>query len=194
MTRGQQSPVPASPVKQFGTMFALTGKSVYDVNKCYTNSTDSKGHYERSRLKMTPSLQAMIEKVVMEVPDYDSVEDFLRDSALHRLMHYQNNGITSNESDMKRELHSSEMARMRARMEAQEGYVESCKQTVDMALEAQDWAQLADIISEMEDQAQTGMYPTGIHNKLTDAIEDAWQRMASGRSSRADRRMITGQD
>lgn len=185
-------PSQSSPI--FGTFFNLTGKSVYSLEKYYTNGTDSKGHYERIRIRVTPSTDAMVAKIVSEVPEYSSAEDFIRDAILHRLMYFHTSGIPVNEANLKRELHESEMASQRALMAAQESYVENCNATVSMAIDVGDWLMLADIISEMEDQFQSGHYPQGTQAKLGEAIEEAWRRMASGRSSRADRRKVTGQD
>jgi len=197
MPTGTPSSVPplpngknAMPLGTKGTFFQLTGKSVYDPAKFYTSGTDSKGHYERTRLRLTPSMQAMIEGFVAQIPEYATAEDFLRDAALHRVMWFQNNGIPTDEQALSRELHENELGAMRATMQAQDNYVTSCVTTVDMAVEVGNWGMLAEIITEMENQRDTGGYPDTIRQRLSSAIEDAWASMSSEISSRQKRRKL----
>lgn len=69
------------------SMFQLTGGG-YDIDKVYSHSTDGKGHYERMRTKITPTMEAQLSEMVASKQfDYRTVEDFVRDACVHRL-HY----------------------------------------------------------------------------------------------------------
>ena len=44
--------------------FQLTNGKAYDPDGIYIDSVDSKGHYERVRIKLTPRMQYIIEAIV----------------------------------------------------------------------------------------------------------------------------------
>lgn len=185
---------PGSTAQMKGTWFNLSGSSVYAPEKFYTNSTDTKGHYERVRCKVTPSLQALCEQIVAVCPDYASVEDMIRDALTHRVMWLRANGLPMDEQAVKREAHQAEMARMRAIASAQETYIDECTTTIDIACENHNWAQLEDVLSEMESQVATGGYPPVIAERLSATIAYGWSTMKSELSSRQMRRRVTNPD
>lgn len=179
-------------------MFQLTGASQYNLDKYYTASTDSKGHYEQIRVKITPNMEAMIADIVSQVPDYRSREDFVRDAMLHRIMYLQTqiaNGVQlTDENTLRRELHSSEMERYRNSLAAMNDYIKACHDTIEVMTEAHDWRSLEELLSEMEYRAADGSLPDTQRKTLEDTIDYGWTTMRTEVTRKALRRQSANSD
>lgn len=79
----------------------------YSPNKFYTRSTDSKGHREEIRLKLSPDLADALSIIVQSkaIPEYRTVQDIIRDAIVHRLHYLHESGMVKGiDSSLRRHL------------------------------------------------------------------------------------------
>lgn len=197
MARGQKSttppvgaPNPAAPLSGIaGTMFQLSGSSKYDLDKYYTNATDTHGHSaSMSQVKVTPSIQAMIKQMVAATPEYKTDGDFFRDAALHRLVYSNNSGRVIDPAIIQRELHEAEMNRMLIEYAAMESYITLARQGIDKCCEMNDWKQLENVLVELEEQAKNEIYPPTLRITLHETIDYGWDTMRTEVTRKSQRR------
>jgi len=82
----------------------------YSPTKFYTRASDSKGHREEIRVKLPPDIYDAIGRIVRPdgkgpIPEYRTMQDFMRDAAVHRLKQLHDLGMVEGvENALRRQL------------------------------------------------------------------------------------------
>lgn len=165
-------------------------RSNYDPNKLYTDSTDSKGHYEQINTKLPPSLEALIARAVDDNPGYQrSRQAFVRDAIVHRL-HFLHTNPASTIDPVALELYV-----WRAQMDADLALDQQIKHDVDkfhevleICIASRNWSRLNVYIERLQQMLDEQELAPGHHDLISDAVADAMSAMSDATDTRKRRR------
>jgi hypothetical protein len=165
-------------------------KSAYSLDRVFTESTDSKGHYEQIRsVKITPAIEVLIMQAVDDNLDYrNSTQAFVRDAIVHRLHYLHTNpGSTIDRESLAQELIRVEMLAIQAKDKAVEDQCRMLEETTDICIAAENFGVLNSLLDKISENLAEIDYPAGHRRQLEDALDYAFQSMASGRAPRRSR-------
>lgn len=125
----------------------------YDPQKFYIRSTDSRGHqYQIKTINVPQGYSEPLASIREYFPEYRTNADIVRDALVHMMMlrlHQMEDGVHT--AFMKIELNTARMAYLKAYMEMAKGEVEAFEETLKMALENRDWAQMEKALDTLEE-------------------------------------------
>lgn len=148
----------------------------YSEDKFYTDSTDSKGHYEEIRVKVPPNMMAIIEKAV-ELYGLDSKQAFMRDSLVHRSHYLANNpnGLLD-PAMVEREITMAEYAAIIKADKDVKEQVEQAREAYARCVESEDWTRLNSVIERCQLQIEnTPTMPEGHRAMLEAVCDEGWE-------------------
>lgn len=177
--RGAQS----KPAGNAG-LWDLAGATKYSPDRFYCRSTDGQGHYERMRVKVPPSVEAMIMSVVAEYTEYDTPEALIRDAIVHRLVWLNEHGASTDPKLLQLELQMAEMERVEKLDKMQHGYVESLNTGIDTLVKQKDWEGLVQLLTNADETIETGGWPEGNRDILHKTSEYGWAALRTERRKR----------
>lgn len=70
-------------------VLAVIGTRGYSEDRFYTKSSDERGHSKMLRLWIPQGIDAQVYGATNEIPQYRTVQDFMRDAIVHRLEYLQ---------------------------------------------------------------------------------------------------------
>lgn len=141
------------PSGEFDPWDTERGQS-YSLDSFYTRSTNKHDHSAEGKFRLPPHIQAAVAQIVdsKQFPQLRSIQDFYRDSVIHRLHHLNE---TIQDGRLEKQL-SLEMRACRVAEKQKE--VEELKQTVDnhtnnleLALSMRDSEAISDSLALLED-------------------------------------------
>lgn len=164
------------PAKIGQTMFQLSGSSRYSPDKWYTKSTDNNGHSERMRIRIPPQVEAMISGLVSEFSELDTVESFIRDSVIHRIVYVRDNytNIETNLEGIELERQAAQIAAIMAEIAQRNAIVAELENSIDALCEVRDWETLVQILTNADDLIDNAGWPEGPLTKLKSASDYGW--------------------
>lgn len=107
-------------------VFKVVDSKGYSEDRFYCRSVNADGHGERMQLRMPQGIDAQLYAAVAAVNEYNTLQDFFRDAALHRLEYIQKRYALGD--DARRAL---ELERMRADRERRAQETEVMQENVD---------------------------------------------------------------
>lgn len=181
MASGKRSTSPSA-----ATSIATVVKSAYSQDRLYTDSTDSKGHYEQFAIKVTPPVEALIRQAVDDNLDYrGSVQAFTRDAIIHRLHYLHSNpGSTINPISLSQEILRAEMQAILRADQAVTAQCEMMDEVIQICLTSEDWGALNSLIEKIEFDLENIEFAPGHREQLETSVRAAFHAMKSGRAPR----------
>lgn len=135
----------------------------YSINKIYTEAIDKKHNTgETVRAKVRTSHVEMMAMIVAKnwVPEYNTVQDFIRDAIYHRI-HYWSERIT--DSQLQRVVTDEggrlALERFERQMEESDAFVNSSERVFERALKMRDIQILGDTLTEVAERIETMREP-----------------------------------
>lgn len=159
------------------SMFTVTKGNKYDIDQTYTHSTDDKGHYEDVRVKVTPTMQAMVEEVIKDLPEYRNIQDVFRDAVVHRL-HYLTtkapNPAASTLITHEMMLHDLHLQQVKLDMWAKT--ISTIKKVAEAYIEDGAITELGHLLSKYEGEYDDMDLPWGKHREMENLLNDLSDR------------------
>lgn len=164
------------------SLFQLTKGSAYDRDGIYAHSTDSKGHYEVVRVKVTPSMEAEIaELVASKLRDYRTPEDFVRNAIVHQ-MHYEMTTVRPQaQAVITAEMRQSEMARHQALIQSWQTTITTTMETGEALLAAGALEELGDFLTRWDQDFENQDLPIVKRNELVEVLDNLHDRLTRAR-------------
>jgi len=123
----------------------------YRIDEFYTRSTDNRGHRVTLRVSIPQDMGVVVGMATAALPGiYQSQQDFVRDSILHRA-HWiaQNQGDLDLERELNRQRLHAELERMELRLEADFEYAEKCRTVLEGMLGSGDVVGVSGLVMGM---------------------------------------------
>lgn len=184
--RGRQAQSGQSSTTRPAPSITTITRSSYSPDKLYTDSTDTKGHYEQINVKIPPQLEALIMQALDGNPDYgNSRQAFIRDAIVHRL-HYIHTqpGSTIDPMSVSRHLMLAEMRRIQFIDEAIKEQARHFDQMVATCIENDDMVQLSALIDQLDTDLQDQEFTPGHYELLSGCLKNAVVAMQQTRITR----------
>jgi Arc/MetJ-type ribon-helix-helix transcriptional regulator len=164
------------------SLFNLTKGSAYDRDEIYAHSTDTKGHYEIARVKITPSMEAEIaELVASKVRKYRTTEDFIRNAIVHQ-MHYELTTVRPQATPVvTAEMRMSEMNRHQALIKAWSDTITTTMETGESLLAAGALEELGDFLTRWDQDFENQDLPVVKRKELVEVLENLHDRLKRAR-------------
>jgi len=164
------------------SLFNLTKSAAYDRDAIYSHSTDSKGHYEQARVKITPSMEAEIaELVASKLRGYRTVEDFIRNAIVHQLHYEMTNVWPQAASVITAEMRQSELNRDQARIDSWAITINSTMEVGEALLAAGALEELGSLLTRYDQDFENQDLPIVKRNELVDVLDTLHDRLKRAR-------------
>lgn len=165
--------------------FQLTNGKAYDPDGIYIDSVDSKGHYERVRIKLTPRMQYIIEAIVRENEELRTPHDFIRNALFHEAHKWLTNrpSVDTNlihlaELDARNAQTDALMAQRIARRED----LRKTQELVDQMIEDQDWYAVKEELDRIEMLELDESLPAGVQQEYANLWQDMHHALSKART------------
>lgn len=146
----ERQPGEADPESQ---VFAAYGKQLgYSEDRFYTKSSDQRGHSQMLRVWLPQGIDAQVYAAVNDIPQYRTVQDFVRDAIVHRLEYLQKRYKISKAMQRLLDLERSraESERRSAEVDTMTAAIDEVAAALTKTWEAGDYALFAQEIDEAE--------------------------------------------
>lgn len=159
----------------------LTQGAAYDQDRIYAHSTDGKGHYERIRVKLTPSMEAELARLVAsQALPYRTIEDVIRDALVHRL-HYHMTTVRISNPVITAEMRSSMMNEVRAKIHSWQLTIEEAKETGESLLAAGALEELNNFLIVWDQDFENQDLPIVKQKELQEILDNLQDRLKRAR-------------
>lgn len=127
-------------------VFALVERAGYRADRFYCRSTDKQGHGEKLNIRVPQGIDSQIHAAVATTPEYNSLHDFFRDAAVHRLEFLQREYNLGDDARRILELERIEADAYRSAQEidVMTAAVANMEERCKKAWDAEDYGMLAD--------------------------------------------------
>lgn len=175
-----QTPQSSSAITQ--SLFNLTKGSAYDRDEIYAHSTDTKGHYEQLRVKITPSIEAEIaELVASKIRKYRTVEDFVRNAIVHQL-HYEMTTVRPAASPVvTAEMRMSQLNRHNALIRSWADTIHATMETGEALLAAGALEELGELLTQYDQDFENQDLPIVKRKELVEVLDNLHDRLKRAR-------------
>lgn len=166
---------PAPTTGPASQAYRLTNGKSYDPDAVYCESTDSKGHYEQLRIKLTPRLMNIIGEIVSDNDEFRTVHDFLRDAMLHQAHRWVTQRPPVNERLTRRieaEAHAAQMDAILEEAKTMDRDIQTTHQVVMQAIADLDWYLVAEETHRVEELSVDQSLAPGIRDKYEQLLAD----------------------
>ncbi len=159
----------------------------YSPDKFYVRATDGKGHSENVQTKISPSLLGELSAIIAakEIPEYRTVQDFIRDAVLHRAKYVAEllkRGTLAQKVDAEMVLSSIEGSRKMRR--EQEAIVSTGRDELADLIRVSNYGAYSSLVEELDSVSDMLMEPYG--SQLATVVHEA--RLAAARQRRSEMR------
>jgi hypothetical protein len=164
------------------SLFNLTKGSAYDRDEIYAHSTDTKGHYEQVRVKITPSVEAEIaELVASKVRGYRTPEDFIRNAVVHQLHYEITMGRSNGQSVITAEMRMSELNRYNALIRSWSDTIQATMETGESLLAAGALEELGELLTRYDQDFENQDLPIVKRKELVEVLDNLHDRLKRAR-------------
>lgn len=165
------------------SLFNLTKGTGYDRDEIYAHSTDTKGHYEVLRTKVTPSIEAEIAELVASKvrTGYRTVEDFIRNAIVHQL-HYEMTTVRPGlDPVITAEMRMSQLNRYNALLQSWDSTVKATIETGEALLAAGALEELGTLLTQYDQDFENQDLPIVKRKELEEVLENLHDRLKRAR-------------
>lgn len=164
------------------SLFNLTKGSAYDRDEIYAHATDTKGHYEQVRVKITPSIEAeMAEMVASKMRAYRTVEDFVRNAIVHQL-HYEMTTVRPQvEPIITAEMRMSQLNRYNALISSWNDTIKATMETGEALLAAGALEELGELLARFDQDFENQDLPIVKRKELIEVLDNLHDRLKRAR-------------
>jgi hypothetical protein len=158
-------------------VFTLVEARGYREDRFYTRSLNADGHGERMNVRLPQGLDSQIYAAVSAVPEYRSVQDFWRDSAVHRLEFLQKRYDIGESARRTLELEriKAELQRGDVEIDVMTEAVDDLELKLQRLWDRKDWAMMAEQLRIAEDLMEWLREP--YRTRAVETVEK-WKGMA----------------
>lgn len=150
---GDGEPARGRPSGEFDPWDTEKGQS-YSADRFYTRSTNKHDHSAEGKFRLPPQIQAQIAQIVesKRYPQLRSIQDFYRDSVIHRL-HYLNEQIGDDRLDkqLSLEMRACRVDEMRREVEDLKDIIDNHTNNLELAMSMKDGQAISDSLALLED-------------------------------------------
>lgn len=153
-------------------VFALVDGKGYRADRFYNKSTDSNGHGEKITVRVPQGIDSQVHAAVREIPEYRSLQDFIRDAIVHRLEYIQKHYELGDGARRFVELQRMEadMERITSEVETMTNAVERVKVSLETAYASRDWGLMKEAMETAEEMLEWMREP--YRGRLSELVVD----------------------
>ena len=137
-------------------VFAVVESKGYDEHRFYCRSVNSDGHGEKLNVRVPQGIDSQMHAAVAEIPEYNHINDLIRDAVLHRLEFLQKRYSLGDGARRMLELERMQADSHKALEEVRSmiSSLEMLDQTLKEHYDASDWQMFKDELERGDELAQ----------------------------------------
>lgn len=132
-------------------LFTFTGgEKGYRPDRFYTKSTDQRGHGEKIQVRVPQGIDSQVHAAVRDIPEYRSLQDFVRDALVHRLEWVQKQYQLGEEAEriLALERFEADNKAYRDDMERMDQASTELEESLVIAVERKDWSTFTQVLGQ----------------------------------------------
>ncbi len=132
--------------------FTFGGES-YSEDKFYTSASDKRGHSEQARVTFPQGILSQILAIVQSgsIPQYKTVQHFIRDAVYHRLKYLQTHNVKVDEKELSAIGLSNTISKYESYIDTLDNAESTIRQVLEKARSSQDYEAINSIIDDVSD-------------------------------------------
>lgn len=167
-------------------VFAQIGTRGYSEDRFYTSSSDVRGHSKMLRVWIPQGIDAQVYGAINEIPQYRTVQDFMRDAIVHRLEYLQKRYSLTDQGRRLMELErwKADSERRGAEIQTMTSAVSDVGERLAEAWAAEDYQLFMQEMDEASDQVDWLRDP--YKTRMVELLKE-WRRKAKAEIERMER-------
>lgn len=159
----------------------------YSEERFYTSSSDVRGHSKMLRVWLPQGIDAQVYEAVNGIPQYRTVQDFMRDAIVHRLEYLQHRYVLSDQGRRLLEIErwKADSERRSAEIQTMTSAVNNVGERLAEAWTAEDYQLLKQEYEEAKDQIDWLREP--YKGRMVELLKE-WGRKANAEIAKLEKR------